>query len=126
MWVSFIKKQHFEKKLRKLHFCQRIHPDRIQNDDQKQNIDGVNRGHQHPLCLHSPIQHLQHSAVWICFLMLMITLFYICICLSMLSGISASFSYSELFQKMPNNSAPYCITVKTRKARHVHQWRGKS
>jgi len=34
------------KKLRKTPFCQRLHPDWIQNDEQ--NIDGVNRVHQHP------------------------------------------------------------------------------
>ncbi len=53
MWVGFIKKKNLNKKLRILRFCQRLRLDGIQKDDQ--NIDGVDRFHQHLQSLHSPI-----------------------------------------------------------------------
>ncbi len=41
-----LKKLKIKKKLRNSHFYRRLHLDRIQNDNQ--NIDGVDRFHQHP------------------------------------------------------------------------------
>lgn len=101
-------KKMLNKKLRKLHFCKRLHLDQIQNDDQ--NIGGKDR-HQHIQSLHGSIPFPGTLFDWV-------TLdrfdLYGVQCLMLMP-----------FHKMHNNSS-YCMPVKTRKAGKFRQFWGKS
>jgi len=125
MWVSVINYILRISCKKKTHFCQRIHPDQIQRRI-KHRWSGSSASTPSQSCISSWV-YISFSNIrkfWcICCLMLMVVLFHKCICLDMLSLVSASSSPvfwsrdSVLFQKF----IPHHTTEKTQKAGNFRQ-----